>query len=124
LIALAIWAPSLTRVQLSWVLAIGGRCQGSSITSVQHCRSLGSAFGASAPGAVMFGLLSVMDAEAGGLIFALVRQGPAVFAALPHKQQSLLQSEIAVAFRGVFLTVAGCSLTIVTAAATMPIRRL
>jgi predicted MFS family arabinose efflux permease len=144
LIALAIWAPSLSRVELSWVLALGGVCQGASMitaqitvqivggarnlgaaaASVQLSRSLGSAFGAAAAGAVLFGLLSAMDPETATLFFDMVRRGPSVLAALPAERQALVQGEIADAFRGVFLLVACFSCTIVAMAATMPVRRL
>lgn len=144
LIGLAIWAPSLTRVQLSWVLALGGLCQGSSMitaqitvqmvagpaqlgaaaASVQLSRSLGSAFGAAAAGAVLFGLLAAMDPATSELFFDMVRHGPGVLSALPAPRQVLMQTEIANAFRGVFVTVACFSCTIVLCAATMPVRRL
>ncbi len=144
LIALAIWAPSLSRVQLSWVLALGGVCQGASMitaqitvqivggarnlgaaaASVQLSRSLGSAFGAAAAGAVLFGLLSAMDPETAGMFLDMVRRGPAVLAALPADRQALVQGEIGDAFRGVFLLVACFSCTIVAMAATLPVRRL
>jgi len=144
LIALAIWAPGLSRVQLSWILALGGLCQGSSMitaqitvqlvggprqlgtaaASAQLSRSLGSAFGAAVAGAVLFGGLSVLDPGAAHLFFDMVRHGPAALAALPTDQQALVQGEIASAFRGVFLTVACFSVTIVAMAATLPVRRL
>jgi MFS family permease len=144
LIGLAIWAPQLSRIQLSWVLALGGVCQGSSMitaqitvqlvvgtrqlgtaaASVQLSRSLGSAFGAATAGAVLFGILSAMDPQAAALFFDMVRRGPAVLSALPADQQMFVQAEIAAAFRGVFLTVACFSITTVIMAAGLPARRL
>jgi len=144
LVALAIWAPSLSRVQLSWLLAIGGLTQGSAMlsaqivvqavagprqlgaaaASVQLARSLGSAFGAATAGAVLFGLLSAMDADTADLFSDMVRHGPAVLDGLLPAQRTLVQAEIATAFRGVFLTVACFSCTIVACAATLPMRRL
>ncbi len=144
LVALAIWAPSLSRVQLSWLLAIGGLTQGSAMltsqivvqavagprqlgaaaASVQLARSLGSAFGAATAGAVLFGLLSAMDADTAILFSDMVRHGPAVLDGLLPAQRTLVQAEIATAFRGVFLTVACFSCTIVACAATLPMRRL
>jgi MFS family permease len=144
LIGLAIWAPSLSRVELSWVLAFGGICQGASMitaqitvqivggpgnlgtaaASVQLSRSLGSAFGAAAAGAVLFGLLSLMDPDTATLFFDMVKRGPSVLAAVTPERRALVQGEIADAFRGVFLLVACFSCTIVAMAATLPVRRL
>jgi len=144
LVGLAIWGPSLGRVALSWILALGGVCQGSAMitaqltvqivggarnlgaaaASVQLSRSLGSAFGAAAAGAVLFGLLSLMDSETATMFFDMVRRGPGVLAELPPDRRALVQGEIADAFRGVFLLVACFSCTIVGMAATLPLRRL
>jgi MFS family permease len=144
LIGLAIWAPSLSRVQLSWLLAIGGVTQGASMitaqitvqavagpgqlgaaaASVQLARSLGSAFGAATAGAVLFGLISAMDPDTATFFSDMVRHGPSILQSLAPARQMLVQSEIASAFRGVFLTVAGFSCTIVACAATLPVRRL
>jgi hypothetical protein len=85
---------------------------------------LGSAFGAAAAGAVLFGVLSLRDPHAATLFFEMVRRGPAVLALLPADQQALVQDEIGAAFRGVFLLVACFSCTIVGMAVTLPVRRL
>jgi EmrB/QacA subfamily drug resistance transporter len=144
LVALAIWAPSMSRGTLSWVLAIGGLCQGSAMItaqitvqtvsgmnqlgaaagSVQLSRALGSAFGAAIAGAVLFGILATMHPETVEVFVRMVRLGPDVLQALPEARQAAIQSDIANAFRGVFLTVACFSATIVVCAATMPARRL
>ena len=80
LVVLAIWSPHLSRVQMSWILALGGVCQGSAMitaqitvqmvagtrqlgaasASVQLARSLGSAFGVALAGAVLFIVLSMI----------------------------------------------------------------
>ncbi|HEY0184422.1 MAG TPA: MFS transporter, partial [Rhodopila sp.] len=144
LIGLAIWAPSLSRMQLSWLLALGGLTQGTSMitaqitvqtvagarqlgaaaASVQLARSLGSAFGAATAGAVLFGLLSAMDPATAELFADMVRHGPDIANTLGTAERLQVQSEIANAFRGVFMTVAVSSLTIVACAATLPVRRL
>jgi EmrB/QacA subfamily drug resistance transporter len=144
LIALAIWAPVLSRTQISWILALGGVCQGASMitaqitvqvvagtrqlgaaaASVQLARSLGSAFGVAIAGAVLFSLLTAMDPNTATLFFEMVRRGSQVLAELPGEQQSLVQAEISNAFRGVFLTVACFSCTIVVMAWTLPVRRI
>jgi MFS family permease len=144
LVILAIWAPDMTRVQLSWVLAIGAVCQGTAMItaqitvqtvcganqlgtaagSVQLARSLGSAFGAAVAGAVLFGLLTTMHPTTAEMFSQMVRLGPGVLDSLPPARQVLVQADIASAFRGVFLTVACFSCIIVACAATMPLRRL
>jgi len=144
LVALALWAPQLSRVELAWVLALGGVCQGSAMltaqitvqavggvrnlgaaaASAQLSRSLGSAFGAAAAGAVLFGILSAMDLETATLFFDMVRRGPSVLASLTAEHRMLVQQEVAAAFRGVFLTVACFACVIVAMAATLPLRRL
>jgi MFS family permease len=144
LVALALWAPEMDRVQLSVVLAIGGLCQGSAMLvaqitgqltaglgqlgvvagALQLFRSLGSAFGAALAGAVLFAVLAALDPQTAQLFGDMVKQGPRVLAALPAEQQAVVQSEIAAGFRGVFLTVACFSVTIVGMAWTLPMRRV
>ena len=75
-------------------------------------------------GAVLFGLLSAMDPDTANLFSEMVRHGPSVLDSLVPAQRILVQTEIATAFRGVFLTVACFSCTIVACAATLPMRRL
>jgi len=144
LVALALWAPQMNRVQLSVVLAVGGVCQGSSMLvaqvtgqivagprrlgvvagAIQLSRSLGSAFGVAVAGSVLFGVLAALDPDTARLFVEMVRQGPRLLASLPAEQQALVQSELAAAFRGVFLTVACFSCTTVAVAWTMPLRRV
>ncbi len=144
MVSLALWAPQLSRTELGLVLAVGGLCQGSAMltaqitvqsvadvrqlgaaaASVQLSRSLGSAFGAAAAGAVLFGLLSAMNPDTAALFFEMVRRGSQVLAQLPADHRMLVQGEIATAFRGMFLLVASFSCIIVAAAWTMPVRRL
>ncbi len=144
MVGLAIWAPDMSRVQLSWALAIGGVCQGSAMltaqvtvqtvsgarhlgaaaASAQLSRSLGSAFGAAATGAVLFSILTATDPDTATLFFDMVRRGPGILATLPAERQATVQAEVAQAFRGVFLTIACFSVTIVVMAATLPMRRL
>ena len=144
LIAAAIWGPALSPEGLAWLLAAGGVTQGTAMLtaqitvqlvapprmlgvaagSVQLSRSLGSAFGAAAAGAVLFGLLAAQDRHAAGLFAALVRHGPGALRALPAAQQAVARAEIGDAFRGVFLTVAVFSCAIVALAGTMRARKV
>jgi len=111
LVALAIWAPSLSRGQLSWLLALGSVTQGSAMitaqitvqtvcgprqlgaaaAAVQLSRSLGSAFGAAVAGAVLFGLLSLTDPDTASLFTEMVRHGPSVVRVLEPGRQALVQ---------------------------------
>jgi MFS family permease len=144
LVALAAFAPSMTRLELSWMLALGGLAQGSAMVTaqltgqaaagprqlgaasaaIQLARSLGSAFGAATAGAVLFGLLSAMDHDTAGLFAELVRRGSGAMDGLDAVHRIAAQAQIGNAFRGVFLTVACFSCTIAACAATMPMRRL
>jgi ABC-type sugar transport system permease subunit len=54
----------------------------------------------------------------------MVRHGAAALEGIPAAQQEAARIDIAAAFRGVFLTVACFSCTIVACAATLPLRRL
>jgi predicted MFS family arabinose efflux permease len=141
---LAYAAAGLSRTELSWVLAVGGLCQGAAMltaqitvqkvagarylgaaaASAQLARSLGSAFGAAAAGAVLFGALTAWNPETAALFFDMVRRGPGVLLALPLDQQASVRSEIASAFSLVFLLVAGISCVSVVMSATLPVRRL
>jgi len=69
-------------------------------------------------------VLSAMDRTTASLFLEMVRRGSRVLAELPGEQRALVQAEIATAFRGVFLTVACFSCTIVAMAWTMPVRRV
>jgi predicted MFS family arabinose efflux permease len=141
---LAYAAAGMTRVELSWILALGGVCQGSAMltaqitvqkvagprnlgaaaASAQLARSLGSAFGAAAAGAVLFGLLSAWNPTTAALFSDMVRKGTGALLSLPAGQQDAVKAEIASAFSGVFLLVAGISCVSVAMSATLPVRRL
>jgi hypothetical protein len=110
--------------QITVQMVAGTRQLGAASASVQLARSLGSAFGVALAGAVLFIVLSMIDPDAAALFFEMVRRGSRVLAELPGEQQALVQSEIATAFRGVFLTVACFSCAIVAMAWTLPVRRI
>ena len=80
--------------------------------------------GAAATGAVLFSILTATDPDTATLFFDMVRRGPGILATLPAERQATVQAEVAQAFRGVFLTIACFSVTIVVMAATLPMRRL
>ena len=144
MLVLAYAAGGMSRTTLSWMLALGGVCQGSAMltaqitvqkvagsrflgaaaASAQLARSLGSAFGAAAAGAVLFGLLSAHNPEVAALFFEMVRRGPVVLLSQPLEQQAVARAAIASAFSGVFLLVAAISCLSVAMSATLPVRRL
>jgi EmrB/QacA subfamily drug resistance transporter len=144
LVALAIFAPVLTRVQIVWMLGLAAFFQGSAMpvaqvivqtvagprrlgvgaASVHLARSLGSAFGVAIVGAVLFAALAATDGEAASLFARMVREGPSAMAALAPGRQAVLQAEIGNAFRAVFLTVSVFSCCISALAWTVPLRRL
>ena len=115
---------AMITAQITVQIVGGARNLGAAAASVQLSRSLGSAFGAAAAGAVLFGLVSAMDADTAAMFSDMVRRGPGALAALAPARRALVQAEIADAFRGVFLLVACFSATIVAMAASLPVRRL
>jgi non-ribosomal peptide synthetase component F len=115
---------AMITAQITVQAVSGSRQLGAASASVQLSRSLGSAFGAAAAGAVLFGLLALLDPDTAALFTDMVRRGPGVLDALTPARQALVQAQIATAFRGVFVTVACFSCIIVACAATLPMRRL
>jgi hypothetical protein len=139
------WAAAgMTRTELSCGLALAGLFQGTGMVtaqvivqqiagakqlgagaaSAQLSRSLGSAFGTALAAALLFGLLSSWNPATAALFFDMVRHGSGVLARLPAGQAVQARAEIAHAFSGVFLLVAGISCLSVAMAATLPVRRL
>jgi len=144
LLLFAFWAQYLTIWQLPWVLLSNGlftgtvmgvvqvtvqnvagpRLLGEGAASVQFSRSVGAAFGTATVAAVLFAVLAATDPEAARLFANMVEHGSSVVAALPPVRQSVVQSEIAQAFRAAFLTIAGFSALGVVVALSIPIRRI
>ncbi len=91
---------------------------------MQLSRSLGTAFGAASAGAAQFGIVTLVDGDAAGLFTRMVRYGPVTLDSLDPIRRTLFLHDGATGFRGVSLTVACFSRTIVACAATLPIRRL
>jgi hypothetical protein len=76
-----------------------------------------------AGGGTLFGLLSTRNPETAALFFDMVRHGPGVLSGLPIEQAAHARAEIARAFSGVFLLVAGISCISVAMSATLRVRR-
>jgi EmrB/QacA subfamily drug resistance transporter len=111
-------------VQLTVQIVAGPKQLGSAAASVQFSRSIGAAFGTATVGAVLFAILSAADPGTAHLFAALVERGPTVLATLDPTHRSLVQSEIATAFRGAFLTIGCFALTASLLAWSIPLRRL
>jgi EmrB/QacA subfamily drug resistance transporter len=144
LVSLAIFAPSLSRLEIVWLLGFSAFFQGSAMpvaqvtvqmvagprqlgvgaASVHLTRSLGSAFGVALVGAVLFGVLAATDNDTAVLFAGMVREGPAAMAHLSPQRHAVVQTEIGNAFRAVFLTVSVFSCCISALAWTLPVRRL
>jgi MFS family permease len=143
MVYLAWAAAGMTRTELSCVLALGGLCQGTGMVtaqvlvqqiagpkqlgaaaaSAQLARSLGSAFGTALAAAVLFGMLSARNPGTAAVFFDMVRHGPGVLTGLPIEQAAQVRAEVARAFSGIFLLVAGVSCISVAMAATLRMQR-
>ncbi|MDR3535309.1 MAG: MFS transporter [Acetobacteraceae bacterium] len=144
LVLLAIFAPHLSTGTITVMLALTSFCTGGAMpvvqmtvqtvcgpkflgaaaASVQFSRSVGAAFGTALVGAVLFALLAAQDPQTAGLFAGLVEEGPRVLAALPNAQRLLVQTEIADAFRGAFLTIACFTTGGMLFAWWLPVRRI
>jgi EmrB/QacA subfamily drug resistance transporter len=111
-------------VQMTVQTVAGPQFRGAAAASVQFSRSVGAAFGTALVGAMLFALLAAQDAETAGLFAGLVEEGPRVLAALPEARRLLVQSEIADAFRGAFLTIACFTTGGMLFAWWLPVRRI
>jgi EmrB/QacA subfamily drug resistance transporter len=111
-------------VQMTVQTVAGPTFRGAAAASVQFSRSVGAAFGTALVGAMLFALLAAQDAQTASLFAALVEEGPRVLAALPEARRLLVQSEIADAFRGAFLTIACFTTGGMLFAWWLPVRRI
>ena len=144
LLCLGLLAPSLSTWQLPWLFAVvslsmgtgmpvvqmtvqsvaGAKLLGSASASVQFSRSVGAAFGTAIVGSVLFALLAAQDSATAGRFAELVQSGPRVLATLDAGHRGVVQAEIAWAFRGAFLTVAGFVAIALGLAWWIPVRRI
>ncbi len=144
LIFMAFWMTHLSAFQLGWVLFLNGlfmgtvmgvvqvtvqtasmpNSLGAGAASVQLSRSLGAAAGTALVGTVLFASLSLMDPDAARIFSSLIEHARSAAPALPPVQQAVVQTEIALAFRMAFLTIAGFAVCGLALAWTIPTRRL
>ena len=111
-------------VQVTVQNAAGSASLGSAAASVQLSRSIGAAVGTALVGTVLFATVALSDPEAARLFGTLVQQGPSTLGDLPAERQAMILSEVAVAFRNAFLTIAGFAAVGALLAWTIPTRRL
>jgi predicted MFS family arabinose efflux permease len=111
-------------VQVTVQNAAGSGSLGSAAASVQLSRSIGAAVGTALVGTVLFATVALSDPEAARLFGTLVQRGPSTLADLPAERQAMILSEVAVAFRNAFLTIAGFAAVGALLAWTIPARRL
>ena len=91
---------------------------------MQLSRSIGAAVGTALVGTVLFATFSLSDPEAASQFATLVQFGPGTLGDLPVERQTMILSEVAVAFRNAFLTIASFAAIGAVLAWTIPARRL
>lgn len=144
IIFMAFRITQLSTFQLGWVLFLNGlfmgtvmgvvqvtvqtasmpNSLGAGAASVQLSRSLGAAVGTALVGTVLFATFSLADTDAARIFSSLIEQGRGVASSLPPARQTVIQAEIALAFRMAFLTIAGFAVCGLALAWTIPARRL
>ncbi len=107
------------------VQTIGGaKHLGSAAASVQFSRSVGSALGTALVGVVLFASLTLTDGTTAALFRDLVERGGVVLTGLSAARQTMVQTEIADAFRAAFATVDVFAVLGLVLAWSIPTRRL
>ncbi|MBV8763510.1 MAG: MFS transporter [Hyphomicrobiales bacterium] len=104
--------------------AAGPKMLGAAAGSVQFSRSVGASIGTALVGAVLFISLAVTDREAASLLGQMVERGPEVLASFAASHRTVVEQEIAHAFRAAFLTVALFTSCALVLAWTNPARRI
>jgi EmrB/QacA subfamily drug resistance transporter len=111
-------------VQITVQTVAGPRMLGTGAAMVQFSRSVGAAVGTATVAAVLFSMLALTDRSTANLFGSIIDQGHDAIAALAPARQAAIQSEIADAFRAVFLTIAIFTGMGTVLAWSMPLRRL
>ncbi len=111
-------------VQTMVQLLAGPKQLGAAAASVQFSRSVGAALGTALVGAVLFAVLAAQDLHLAHLFARLVEEGPRALAGLTPAAQARARSEIALAFRAAFLTIACFPAISAALAWSMPTRHL
>jgi EmrB/QacA subfamily drug resistance transporter len=144
LLILAVWTHSISIAALPWLLLWNGLFMGTvmgvvqvtvqsvsgpkrlgeAAASVQFSRSIGAAFGTAIVATVLFATLTAMDPETARLFATMVERGSGILAAIPEPRLSLVQADIASAFRAAFLAIAAFTGIGVLLALTIPLKRI
>ncbi len=144
LIVLSFWAANFSRSQLATLLFFSGLFMGtvmgvvqvtvqsaagiatigSAAASVQLSRSVGAAVGTALVGTVLFAMIAYSEPETARLFASMIERGADTTASVPSARQEVVRSEIAVAFRAAFLTIAGFAAIGAAIAWSIPTRRL
>jgi sugar phosphate permease len=144
IVVLALFSPDMSLAQISALLGVnalfmgtvmgvvnvtvqsaaGPNMLGAAAGSVQFSRSVGASIGTAIVGAVLFLSLSGADKEAATLFGAMLERGPQILAALDAGRRSVVELEIANAFRAAFLTVGLFTTGAVVLAWINPARRV
>ena len=111
-------------VQVTVQNVAGSASLGSAAASVQLSRSIGAASGTALVGAIVFATLTLSNPDAVPILRALIERGPDALASLSDEHRSVLQEDIATAFRTGFLTIAVFTASGVALAWSIPSRRL
>ncbi len=144
LLLLAILAPRLPLSVLPWTFAAismsfgtgmpvvqitvqtiaGPSSLAAAAASVQISRSVGAALATAIVGTVLFAILAAKDPQTAAIFTELVQRGPQTLASLDPSRRLAVQTEIAQAFSGAFLTIAAFAGTALLLAWSIPVRRL
>ncbi len=111
-------------VQVTVQSAAGPLRLGEAAASVQFSRSIGAAFGTALVGTVLFAYLSLKNPEAARVFALMVEGGMHAVPALSLDQRTMVQADIAEAFRAAFLLIAGFTAGGFFLALTHPLRRI
>jgi EmrB/QacA subfamily drug resistance transporter len=111
-------------VQLTIQTTAGPGKLGAGAATVQFSRALGAAFGTATVGAVLFGVMGLLDPGAAELFRAILQGDSAVLASLSGAVRAEVQGDIVTAFRAAFLTIAVFAGLGLVLAWSLPIRRI
>jgi len=111
-------------VNITVQIIAGAKQLGAAAAGVQFSRSVGSALGTALVGVVLFATLTIMDGQTAMLFRELVERGPVALAGISAARQTIVQQEIADAFRAAFATVEIFAVAGLLLAWSIPLRRL
>jgi hypothetical protein len=111
-------------VQVTVQVAAGAARLGTAAASVQFSRSLGAALGTATVGAILFGVLAVVDPHATAIFARLFQATADPLAGLSDSTIAMIRDDIRFAFRVCFSTIAFIAACETVLAWTIPLRRI